>query len=143
EVPSFRKGDLSILDRIETPHASTVIFHLKEPFAPFLANLNVGILPQGAGKDVGSRPGGTGPYRILELRPAQGIVPAAREPFAPFLANLNVGILPQGAGKDVGSRPVGTGPYRILELRRDQDIVLTAFSEYFRGKPPCPKIPLQ
>jgi peptide/nickel transport system substrate-binding protein len=94
EVPSFRKGDLAILEGMETPDPSTVIFHLKEPFAP-------------------------------------------------FLANLNVGILPQGAGKDVGSRPVGTGPYRLLEFRRDQDIVLAAFSEYFRGKPPCPKIRLK
>ncbi|HEV8376806.1 MAG TPA: ABC transporter substrate-binding protein, partial [Candidatus Polarisedimenticolia bacterium] len=94
EVPSFRKGDLTILDRIETPDPLTVIFHLKEPFAP-------------------------------------------------FLANLGLGILPKGAGKDVSSRPVGTGPYRLQEFHRDQDILLTAFQDYFRGKPPCPRIRLK
>jgi peptide/nickel transport system substrate-binding protein len=57
------------VDRIETPDARTVRFHLKEPFSPFLSNLAYPtgfIVSPGAvrkfGGDFGRHPCGTGPF---------------------------------------------------------------------------------
>ncbi|PYQ13454.1 MAG: ABC transporter substrate-binding protein [Acidobacteria bacterium] len=74
EVLSFLKGDLAVIDGMETPDAATIVFRLKEPFAPFLVNLGLGILPRGSGADVGLHPVGTGPYRLKEFRRDQGLV---------------------------------------------------------------------
>lgn len=61
----------SSIARIETPDPLTVVFHLKEPFAPLLSNLATpsGFLvsPAGVerwGKDFGRHPVGTGPFRF-------------------------------------------------------------------------------
>ena len=74
EVPSFRKGDLQAIAAIETPDPLTVVFRLREPFAPFLANLGIGILPRGAGPEVGSAPIGTGPFRLSRYRRDQDLM---------------------------------------------------------------------
>ena len=74
EVVSFRKGDLQVLEEVLTPDDVTVVLRLSRPFAPFLANLGVGILPQGAGDSPATRPVGTGPYRLVETRRDQEIV---------------------------------------------------------------------
>lgn len=68
EVPSFRKGDLAALDRLEAPDERTVVFHLKEPFAPILTDLNVPILKAGAGPRAADHPIGTGPFRLARYR---------------------------------------------------------------------------
>jgi len=62
---------------VETPDAGTVRFILSEPFAPFLAMLTVGILPEhlwqeiqpvnAARADLNIKPIGTGPYKFKSL----------------------------------------------------------------------------
>jgi len=74
EVPSFRKGDLRIVQTIETPDSRTVVFNLREPFAPFVANLALGILPRGAGPDAASRAVGSGPFRLVHYDKDQNLV---------------------------------------------------------------------
>lgn len=61
------------VDRIETPDAHTVIFHLSEPFSPFLANLAypTGYLvsPESVRSHdnaFGRNPSGTGPFRFVD-----------------------------------------------------------------------------
>jgi len=49
--------------RVEAADARTVILHLEKPYAPLLSYLDVGIVPHGA-DPLGSRPVGTGPYRV-------------------------------------------------------------------------------
>jgi peptide/nickel transport system substrate-binding protein len=68
EVPSFRKGDLLPLDAVEAVDTRTVVFRLREPFAPILANLNVPILRAGAGRGAARHPVGTGPFRLVHYR---------------------------------------------------------------------------
>ncbi|HEY7696859.1 MAG TPA: ABC transporter substrate-binding protein, partial [Vicinamibacteria bacterium] len=48
---------------VEAADARTVVIHLEKPYAPLLSYLDVGIVPRDAG-DLGSRPVGTGPYRL-------------------------------------------------------------------------------
>jgi peptide/nickel transport system substrate-binding protein len=74
EVPSFRKGDLEVIRSVETPDPATIRFRLKEPFAPFVSNLGMGILERGAGPDAGARPVGTGPFRLVRYRKDQDLL---------------------------------------------------------------------
>lgn len=61
----------SDIDKIDTPNSHEVVFHLKQPYAPFLSNLAypTGLIISPAavrkyGKDVGRHPVGTGPFRF-------------------------------------------------------------------------------
>ncbi|MGD8421206.1 MAG: ABC transporter substrate-binding protein [Gammaproteobacteria bacterium] len=63
----------SAVDKVETEGAGTVIFTLKEPYAPFLSNLayptGLIVSPDAVkqyGKDFGRHPVGTGPFRFAE-----------------------------------------------------------------------------
>jgi len=63
----------SSIDKVATDGSSTVVFTLKEPYAPFLSNLAypTGLIVSPAavkqyGKDFGRHPSGTGPFRFSE-----------------------------------------------------------------------------
>ncbi len=68
EVPSFRKGDLTVIETIEAADERTVLFRLSRPFAPILTNLNVPILKHDIGADAARHPIGTGPFRLTAYR---------------------------------------------------------------------------
>lgn len=70
QVKTPKRGAFEIVESVEAPDASTVIFHLREPFASFLWNLarpGIGIVPSGSGKEVARRPIGTGPFRFAGM----------------------------------------------------------------------------
>lgn len=60
-IHSPHKTTLSVIDKIETPDALTVIFKLKKPFSPFFTTMSLGILPQGGINGLV----GSGPYRLV------------------------------------------------------------------------------
>jgi peptide/nickel transport system substrate-binding protein len=68
EVPSFRKADLEAIAAVTARDTRTVVFSLREPFAPILTNLNIPILKAGAGPDAARSPIGTGPFRLVRYR---------------------------------------------------------------------------
>jgi peptide/nickel transport system substrate-binding protein len=60
------RGALDRITSIETPDALTIIFHAKEPFYTFAANLPaIGIIPDGAGIEMSVAPIGSGPYQFI------------------------------------------------------------------------------
>jgi ABC-type transport system substrate-binding protein len=68
-------------------------------------------------------------------------------PFAPFLANLATPAgsifskkATEAAGKDFGVKPVGTGPFKMDNWTFNSEIQLSAFDDYFRGKPQFDKL---
>jgi peptide/nickel transport system substrate-binding protein len=66
ELKSPIRGLLDKITSIETPDAMTVIFRAREPYYTFLANLPaIGIIPDGAGLEMGNAPVGTGPYKFV------------------------------------------------------------------------------
>jgi peptide/nickel transport system substrate-binding protein len=102
EVPSFRKGDLSVLDEISTPDDRTIVFRLKRPFAPILTNLNIPILRDGAGPEAARLPIGTGPFQLVRYRKDEDLVLRRFERhFAgrSGTANIRLRIIPSETGR--------------------------------------------
>jgi peptide/nickel transport system substrate-binding protein len=102
EVPSFRKGDLAVIESVETPDPATVVFHLKEPFSPFLINLLIGILPRGAGPQAGNDPEGTGPFQFVRQRRDQDLLLKSFDGYfrgAPAVGNLRLKVVPEAVSR--------------------------------------------
>jgi len=68
-VRTTKVGTFERIQSIETPDAYTVVFKLKEVFAPFLWNLSggaIGIIPHGSGPDFNRHPIGSGPFAFVQ-----------------------------------------------------------------------------
>lgn len=61
-VASFKRGDLDRIAAVSAPSPGELIIELKEPFAPILSALNLGIVPEGTRPE--DPPLGAGPYRL-------------------------------------------------------------------------------
>jgi len=67
----------NLIREIDTPDQQTVIFKLKEPFAPFLWNLAngvIGIIPEGSPSDFNRHPIGSGPFEFVRHIQDQEVV---------------------------------------------------------------------
>jgi len=58
-----------------------------------------------------------------------------KEPFGSFPINLVMPVVPNGAGPELRDHPIGTGPYKFVSFAVDDKVELSAFADYFRGKP--------
>jgi len=106
-IASWRRGDLERLSRIEAPDDRTLDLTLREPFAPLLSVLNLGILPEGTPSHPETPPPGSGPWRLRGHIARQWVFLEAN-PFAerpPACPTLALKVVPD---------PV----VRALELRR-------------------------
>jgi peptide/nickel transport system substrate-binding protein len=77
KIRSTKSGAYRLVDNIEAPDDSTVVFHLKEPFATLLWNLSdgaIGIVPFGSGDEMSSKPIGSGPFRLVRAQLDREIV---------------------------------------------------------------------
>jgi peptide/nickel transport system substrate-binding protein len=74
---SPKRGSFNMIASIEAPNAETVVFHLKEPYASFLWNIErsaVGIVPAGSGRELAQKPVGTGPFRFVSQAQDDAVV---------------------------------------------------------------------
>ncbi|MEA3369701.1 MAG: peptide-binding protein, partial [Campylobacterota bacterium] len=70
------------------------------------------------------------------------------KPYFKALETWMMGILPEHLLKDednlmsskFNTNPIGTGPYRLHQLEHSKNIILTAFDEYFEGRPKIERI---
>lgn len=58
-----------------------------------------------------------------------------KSPLNSFPVNLVMGIVQAGSGSANARTPIGTGPYRLTEFVPDDHVTLTAFEQYFGGRP--------
>ena len=76
-VTTVKAATFRLITSVEAPDERTVVFHLRQPFASFLWNLAqgaIGIVPEGAGKDFGARPAGTGAFRFVRAAQDEEVV---------------------------------------------------------------------
>lgn len=76
-VKTAKRGAYRMVESVEAPDETTVVFHLREPYASFLWDLTrpgIGIVPRGAGADFGQHPVGSGPFRFVSMRMDEEIV---------------------------------------------------------------------
>lgn len=75
---SPKRGGYERIKEIKTPDDYAVIFILKEPFAPFIDNMTLGIVPEHTakerGSDFSSYPVGTGPFIFKEWTQDERII---------------------------------------------------------------------
>ena len=129
DYTGIRATNFKAVDHIEAPDPYTVVFYLKEPFAPMLTYLSYGILPkhifeQTSIKDMKENPAnmepiGTGPYKFVEWQRGQHLILEANEDY------------------------YGEGPYIeqvIIKFYQDEQVMLAALEkgdiDYMGSIPP-------
>ena len=76
-VTTSKRGLLRLIESIETPGVTTVIFHLSEPDGGFLTEIcrpAFGVVPTGSGSDAAAHPIGTGPFRFVSALQDDSVV---------------------------------------------------------------------
>ena len=136
---SPKRGAFRMIGSIEAPDAFTVIFHLKEPAASFLWNLErsaVGIAPADAGHDFARHPIGSGPFRFVSQTQDDAVVlerasSELKGESSKFYAE-NSGDAPQGAQKEA-SKEGEHGDAKNAETTRREN---PPFATDAKGRPP-------
>lgn len=105
----------------------TISFELIEPFAPFLVNMNLGIVPkhiaEPAGKEFNSSPVGTGPFKFVSRKVEQETILVANDNYFEGRPNIDKLIyrpLPESA---VGVIELETGNIDVLMSIKQDDVV--------------------
>lgn len=110
-VKSTKRGTYRLVESVEAPDARTVVFKLKEPFAPFLWNLTrggIGIVPEGSSPNVASNPIGSGAFKFVRYIPDGEVVLERNDNYygeKPHIRTVVFKIVPEGV-------------VRALELRK-------------------------
>ena len=122
KVRSTKAAAYRFVDRIETRDDFSVIFHLKEPFAPLLWNLSdgaMGIVPYGSLDEMTTKPVGSGPFTFVSAEPDKEVIVERNDDYWGTKAKL----------EEVRFAVVPDATTRALELRKGSaDIELNAVS---------------
>jgi len=103
----------SAIDTVAAPDAETVVFTLKDPYAPFLSNLayptGLIVSPEAVkehGEDFGRNPSGTGPFRFAEWESNAKVVAVRNDDYWGDPAKLEAVIF----------RPITDANTRVAEM---------------------------
>lgn len=154
---SPRAGRFNLVDKIEAPDDTTVVFKLKSPFAPFLGNLadpNAMILPKEIVDDgsVKKKAVGTGPFMIKEMVPGDYVLLEKNPKYfikgQPYLDHLKLKLITENSAIAAGMRSktiditvVWGAMYRFFDKIKNiqlQDVPVFSWAmlEFNCAKPP-------
>ncbi|MCG8516089.1 MAG: ABC transporter substrate-binding protein [Halanaerobiales bacterium] len=123
----FINGQTDQVAGIKIIDQYTISFELKEPFAPFLVNMNTGIVPKHIAEKEGKldhNPVGTGPFKFKSRLVEQETILVANPDYfegAPKLNRVIYKILPESS---VGVVELQTGTIDVLMDITKEDIVI-------------------
>src|SRR5271157_894151 len=122
ELRSSKASTYAPVEHIDAPDDYTVVFHLKEPFAPLLWNLSdgaIGIVPYGSGEDFNRLPLGSGPFRFVSAQQDKEVVIERNPEYWATPAKL----------ERVRFKVIPDATTRALELRKQSaDIAINALT---------------
>jgi peptide/nickel transport system substrate-binding protein len=128
KVRSAKASTYRYVDHIEAPDDSTVVFHLKEPFAALLWNLSegaIGIVPYGALAEMTQHPIGSGPFRFVSAEQDKEVILERNPDYwggAPQLTRVRFHVVPDETTIALELRK-GSGDAAMNAL--NPDVVLT------------------
>ena len=122
KVRSTKSAAYRFVERVEASDDFTIVFHLKEPFAPLLWNLSdgaMGIVPYGSLDEITAQPVGSGPFRFVSAEPDKEVILERNDDYWGTKAKL----------ERIRFAVVPDATTRALELRKGSaDIVINALS---------------
>src|SRR3984885_10545259 len=138
-IASPKRGGFLLIRSIDAPDPATVVFHLREPSASFLWNMDrsaFGIVPAGSGVDARQNPIGTGPLRVASITVDEEIVLERNPDYfgqAPAISRVRFRIVPEAIVRALelrkGTADIGgvnsLTPDMVLALKKDPDIQST------------------
>ncbi|MGM0437366.1 MAG: ABC transporter substrate-binding protein [Bacillota bacterium] len=137
----FSEGEAEHVEGIEIIDDYTVKFEVKEPFAPFMVNMNIGIVPkhiaQDEEKSLDENPVGTGPFEFSEREVDQETVLVANEDYFEGRPNLDKAIYKIVPESSVGVVELETGAIDVLmsvteddrrTIEKNEEIVLSSIA---------------
>ena len=120
KLRSAKTSTYAPVEDIDAPDDYTLVFHLKEPFAPMLWNLSdgaIGIVPYGSGDDFNRKPIGSGPFRFVRAQMDKEVIIERNPDYWATPAKL----------ERVEFKVIPDATTRALELRkRSADIALNS-----------------
>src|SRR6202167_2977512 len=122
KIRSTKAAAYRLVDRVDAPDDSTVVFHLKEPFATLLWNVSdgaIGIVPDGSREEMSREPIGSGPFRFVSAEPDKEVIIERNDGYWGKKARL----------KRVRFAVIPDATTRALELRKGSaDIAVTSLT---------------
>lgn len=124
---AFVNGEADEVYGIRIIDDYTVSFELVEPFAPFLVNMNLGIVPkhiaEPAGKEFANNPVGTGPFKFVSRKVEQETILVANDNYFEGRPNIDKLIYRPLPESSVGVIELETANIDVLMSVTQDDIV--------------------
>jgi peptide/nickel transport system substrate-binding protein len=139
KIRSTKTSTYRYIDRIDAAGNSTVVFHLKEPFAALLWNLSegaIGIVPYGSLDEITREPIGTGPFKFVSAEQDKEVILERNDAYwgeKPHLARVRFTVVPDATTQALELRKGSADltinspmpPDTVVTLESDPSLIVT------------------